>query len=52
MKIANGFNRLTIFPKKDPSQMLGWIPNAPPIAGVVNVGGNVNWKYMEFAISV
>ena len=30
--------QVTIFPIKAPSQMFGWIPNAPPIVGVANVG--------------
>ena len=29
--------QVDIFPKKAPSQMFGWTPNAPPIVGVVNV---------------
>ena len=37
-EIANGLNRFTIFAKKTPSRMLGWIPNASPTVGVVNVG--------------
>ena len=45
MKIANGLSRVTIFQKKAPSQMFGCIPNAPSIAGVVNVG----WRLLGSA---
>ena len=38
MKVVNAFSGLAIFPKKAISQMFGWIPNVPPIVGVVNEG--------------
>ena len=33
------------FPNKTPSEMFGWIPNAPPIVGVVNV----KWRWIASA---
>ena len=36
LKIGNGLNRFTIFEKQAPLQMFSWIPNVPPIVGVVN----------------
>ena len=37
--------QVDIFPKKGQSQMFGWIPNAPPIVGVVNV----RWRWIGSA---
>ena len=37
--------QVDIFRKKGPSQMFGWIPNAPAIVGVVNV----RWKWIGSA---